>query len=319
MKVVILSVVLLFASLQSAVAAMIEETLQAPGPQGPLVGTLLTPGGAAPVVLILPGSGPTDRDGNNPLGVRAASYRLLAEGLAEQGIASLRIDKRGLFASAGALDDANAVTLADYADDVLAWTAVLTRRGSSCVWLAGHSEGGLLALAAAQHDADICGLILIAAPGRPIGEVLRDQFNAGTANPLLLAQAEPLIADLEAGIRVDVRGNNKTLRNLFHPRHQGFLISLFSYDPVALLATYAGPVLVVQGTSDLQVSLVDAERLANARPGVELAVLPDVNHVLKQAPADDRAANLAAYADPDLPLAQGVAASIADFVKSHSP
>ena len=59
-----------------------QETLVAPGPQGDLAGTLVAPAEGQPLVLIIPGSGPTDRDGNSPLGVTAASYRLLAEALA---------------------------------------------------------------------------------------------------------------------------------------------------------------------------------------------------------------------------------------------
>ena len=73
-----------------------------------------------PVVLIVPGSGPTDRDGNSPLGGAAVPYALLARALARQGIASVRIDKRGLFGSAGAVAGSNAVTIADYGDDLMA-------------------------------------------------------------------------------------------------------------------------------------------------------------------------------------------------------
>jgi len=96
--------------------------VHAPGPKGPLKGTLLSPNSKPTIaVLIVPGSGPTDRDGNNPLGVNASAYRLLAEGQAAKGFATLRIDKRGMFASAMAVEDANAVTIDDYVDDVRAW------------------------------------------------------------------------------------------------------------------------------------------------------------------------------------------------------
>src|SRR5579872_5630789 len=109
----------------SAAAAPLETYVQAPGPLAPLKGTMLTPAEPAPMVLIIPGSGPTDRDGNNPLGVKASTYRLLAEGLAARGVGSVRIDKRGMFASRAAVADGNAVTIADYVADVEAWIAAI--------------------------------------------------------------------------------------------------------------------------------------------------------------------------------------------------
>ena len=299
-------------------AAPVETFVEAPGPPGPLKGTLLTPDGVAgpPVVLIIPGSGPTDRDGNNSLGVKASSYRLLAEALAARGVASVRIDKRGLFGSAAAIADPNHVTIADYAADAHAWAASLKRTtGARCVWLLGHSEGALVAMAATRTPSDICGLVLVAGPGRRLSDVIRQQLKANPANAPLLDQALRAVDKLEAGQHVDVTGMHPALTPLFRPAVQDFLIDTFTYDPVALVKAYPGPVLVVQGTTDLQVSLEDANRLAGVRPGVTLVKLEGVNHVLKAAPAD-RAANIATYANPDLPLAPGVADPIAAFIKS---
>ena len=107
-------------------AAAASAAITAPGPQGPLEGTLLDAGKSAPVVLIIPGSGPTDRDGNNPLGVTAAPYRLLAEALAAKGVSSARIDKRGMFGSKAAVADANKVTITDYAADTHNWVDATT-------------------------------------------------------------------------------------------------------------------------------------------------------------------------------------------------
>ena len=143
---------LLFVLMMSAASAEpVESQLRTQGPEGPLAGTLLVPKEHdGPVVVIVPGSGPTDRDGNNPYGVQAATYRLLAEGLVEHGIASLRFDKRGMFASSAAIADANAVSIAGYAYDVRTWAATLRQQvDRDCIWLLDHSEGGLVALAAA--------------------------------------------------------------------------------------------------------------------------------------------------------------------------
>jgi pimeloyl-ACP methyl ester carboxylesterase len=293
--------------------------VEAAGPSGALRGTMLLPAGATAPVLIIPGSGPTDRDGNSPLGVAAAPYRLLAEGLAARGIATVRIDKRGMFGSAGAIADANAVTIPDYADDVHSWVAaVRSQTGARCVWLLGHSEGGLVALAAAQQPDGICGLILVAAPGRKVGTVMREQLRANPANAPLLDQAMAAIDNLEAGKPVDAAGLHPALKPLFAPQVQRFLISLFSYDPAELVSHVAKPVLIVQGERDLQVAETDARRLAAASPRAKLALLPGVNHMLKAVASDDRAANLSAYADPTLPIAPSVVSAIADFVLSAS-
>ena len=84
--------------------------------------------------------------------MKASTYKLLAGGLAAKGIITVRIDKRGMFDSAGAVADANAVTIDDYAVDLHAWVKVIrAKTGASCVWLLGHSEGGLVALASSRN------------------------------------------------------------------------------------------------------------------------------------------------------------------------
>lgn len=302
----------------AAGAAPVESPIEAPGPGGPLKGTLLTPdGGHGAVVLIIPGSGPTDRDGNSPLGISAAPYRLLAEGLAAHGVTTVRIDKRGMFGSVAATADANAVTIPDYVADVQSWTRVIREHTQgSCIWLLGHSEGGLVAMASAKNP-DVCGLLLVSAPGRPLGEILREQLKANHANAPVLSEALPAIDALEAGKRVDTSAMNPALLPLFRPTVQGFLISAFSYDPAKLLARYEKPVLILQGQRDLQVREADARALKLADPKATLVLLPDVNHVLKSVASDDMRENFATYGNANLPLAPGVVQSIGDFLKGH--
>jgi pimeloyl-ACP methyl ester carboxylesterase len=266
-------------------------------------------------MLIIPGSGPTDRDGNNPMGVKAATYKLLAEGLSERGIATVRIDKRGMFASAGAVKDGNSVTVDDYAADVRSWIRSIRKStGASCIWLLGHSEGALVALAADGGSKEVCGLVLVAAPGRPLGQVLREQLRANPANAPVLDQALAAITRLEAGSPVDTAAMHPGLMPLFAPSVQKFMMSLLSYDPAKLLSRYDKPVLIVHGQRDLQVSEEDARRLKKANGKARLVIIPGANHVLKAVSSDDRAANMAAYANPALPLAPGVAQTIAGFV-----
>jgi uncharacterized protein len=309
----------LLGSLAHAQAAAQESVLEMPGPQGHLGAVLLR---AAPplgaVVLIIPGSGPTDHDGNNPRGLRADTYRLLAQGLAERGISSLRIDKRGMYSSATAIADANAVTIPDYAADVHSWVRLLRRQLQlHCVWLLGHSEGGLVALAASQEPSGVCGLVLLATAGRPFGEVLRSQLKGQLASAPLQHAAFATLDALEAGRLVPPQDLPRALLPLFRPQVQGFLVSAFSYDPARLLKSYAQPVLIVQGERDLQVTAEDARLLKQAAPHAQLLLLADTNHVLKRVTVDDRAANLATYSEANLPLAPGVVEGIADFV--HSP
>lgn len=315
----ILAAALLAAAAGVSGAAPMPGEVIAPGPSGPLKGTLMPVAARnAPVVLIIPGSGPTDRDGNNPLGVKAAPYRLLAEGLAAQGVASVRIDKRGLFGSSAAIADPNAVTIDDYARDVQAWVDVVRAdRSTRCVWVLGHSEGGLVALAAAaRYPEHICGLVLVATPGRPLADVIKAQLQLNPANAPLLDTANRLIDTLSAGRRVSADQVPAPLAPLFRPQIQGFLISAFALDPAKLVARVGKPVLILQGARDIQVSVDDARLLKRADPAATLTVLPDTNHVLKRVTSDDRAANVAAYADPNLPLAPGVVEAVAGFVKS---
>jgi uncharacterized protein len=307
----------LFLTVTSAVA---QSLVEAPGPSGPLKGTMLSAvNSGGPVVLIIPGSGPTDRDGNSPLGIKASTYRLLAEGLAENGITSVRIDKRGMHASAAAVPDADAVTIADYATDVYSWVAAIRERtGQKCVWLLGHSEGGLVAEVAVQHASDVCGLLLVASLGRPLGQVLRAQLKANPANAPVLEQALSAIDSLEAGRTVDISGMNPALLPLFRPQVQKFLISAFALDPAELLRGYRNPILILQGQYDLQVDQADARLLSSANPNAKLVLLPKVNHVLKSVVSADRAANVATYVDPSLPLAPGVIDAIVQFVTAEA-
>ena len=286
------------------------------GPDGPLAGTLLLAGPAdAPVVLILPGSGPTDRDGNSPAGLSAASYRLLAEALAERGLSSARIDKRGVGASKDAAANPNRVTTDDYAADTAQWVKALRdKTARDCIWLAGHSEGGLIALTAAEQPG-ICGLVLIATAGRTLDVAMREQLAANPANAPLLDDANRAIDALKAGGHVDVTGMHPALaQGLFNPAVQDYLIDLFARDPAPLIAATGKPVLIALGLADIQVARADAEALAAAQPRAKLLLIDGMTHTLKQVAGDGRAANLATYGDPALPIDPALADGIAAFV-----
>lgn len=282
----------------------------------PLHGTLLTPEGqTSAAAVILPGSGPTDRDGNQTPQIRASTYRLLAEGLAARGVATVRIDKRGIGESAAAGPSEAEMRFGTNAADARLWAAEAARlTGQPCVWLIGHSEGAMVALAAVENDdAKVCGLVLLSGVGRPAAVVLREQLASLPEN--LKTPAFAALTELEAGRTTEAP---PALAALFRPSVQPYLISWFALDPAALIAAYDGPVLIGQGTTDIQVGVVDAEALAAAQPRAKLVLWDGVNHVLKTAPAD-RAGNIATYMDPDLPLAPGVADAVADFILETPP
>lgn len=298
-------------------SASVAEVMSVQGPSGPLRGEALLPDNPRAAVVIIPGSGPTDRDGNSPQGMRTDSYRQLAEALGAQGISSVRIDKRGMFDSAAALSDAEAATIAGYAEDAGKWAGALAERsGQSCSWLAGHSEGGLVALAtvagdAARAAAPVCGLILLATPGRPIGVLMREQLRANPANAPFEAELESAIGVLEQGAMIDPETLSPPLRPLFRAGLQSYMIQLFAYDPAKLARSVQLPVLIVQGGRDLQVGAVDADALAQAMPQAGRLDLPQMTHMLK---TDQPDRPFATYTDPSLPLVPEVAVAISDFV-----
>lgn len=301
---------------QATVAQDPATALALETPAGTLHGTWqATTDRPLAVAVIIAGSGPTDRDGNNPGGVRASTYRLLAEGLAQQGIATLRYDKRGVGMSAATLTAEADLRFSDLVDDALLWAdKAAAQSGLACVWLIGHSEGALIALAASERDSpSVCGLVLLSGAGRPARVILEEQLGPQLPEPLR-TQAFHALAELEAGRTV---ASIPGLEALFRPSVQPYLMSWLALDPRALIAAYDGPVLIAQGDTDIQITTADSDALKAAAPSAELVVWPQVNHVLKSAPAE-RAANLRTYGDPALPLAPSVVSDVSAFILAHS-
>ncbi|OWJ94867.1 alpha/beta hydrolase [Pseudomonas sp. A46] len=298
----------------AAPQAVLQRPIELDTGTGLLQGTLLRPktGEAVPVALIIAGSGPTDRDGNNPMAGRNDSLRKLAELLARNGIASVRYDKRGIAASHAAGPDERHLSLEGYAADAAAWGRRLKQdpRFSQLI-LIGHSEGSLIAGLAAQ-PAGADALVSIAGSARPIDELLREQLQDRLPPPLL-AESERILASLKAGRPVD--DVPKALELLFRPSVQPYLISLFRQDPAQVYGRLSLPILVLQGSHDIQVAVADAERLKAASPHAELAIIPGMNHVLRIVP-QDRRQQLASYANPHLPLARELGERILAFIRN---
>ncbi len=289
--------------------ALAQTVIHIKGPAGPLGGIATAPAHGRGAALIIPGSGAIDHDGNGPE-IETNLYAELATALAAKGVATIRVDKRGLFLSAASGIDPNAVSIEDYAADTGAWIdAARARFHQRCVWLIGHSEGGLVALAAAGQFAHVCGVVLLATPGVSMGDVLREQLAQHLAGTPLQHQAEVAIAALEAGRAPDTAGMDPHLAPLFRPAVQKLLISEFAINPAELAKSLKCPVTALRGARDIQVSAADVAPFAKAGGRVRLVTLPGLNHAFK-AVGTGLQQNLAAYHDPKLPLGPGVVAAV---------
>ena len=283
----------------------LDQTLQTS--TGELSGTLTVPilKGTFPVALIIAGSGPTDRNGNN-LQMKNNSLLLLAHELAAQGIASIRYDKRGIGASKGALISEENLRFENYAEDAKAWVAQLKSDSRfDKLIVIGHSEGSLLGLLACeQADA----FVSIAGPGRPIDVILKEQLTVQLkGKKKLLRAVDEGISKLKNGELVE--DAPVELFGLFRPSVQPYMMSWMKYDPAVEISKLNIPVIIIQGTTDLQVQVKDAKLLHAASPGSRYILIEGMNHIFKLAPSD-REKNIETYSNPELPLAPGLLLAI---------
>ena len=275
-----------------------------------LSGTLTLPGksGPVPLALIIAGSGPTDRDGNNPM-MKNNSLKMLAIRLATEGIATVRYDKRGIGESAAAGPGEADLRFDHYVNDAKGWIQHLrTDTRFSTITVIGHSEGSLIGMIAAS-DAD--KFISIAGAGQAADILIRDQLS--TQPKAVTDMTTPILESLKQGRTVD--DVNPSLHFLFRPSVQPYMISWFKYDPRVEISKLTIPVMIVQGTNDLQVTMSEAEKLAAAKPDAKMVKVVNMNHVLKIA-TDDHQANIATYNNPDLPVAEELLMHVTAFIKS---
>jgi uncharacterized protein len=299
-----------------AQASVLQRPVSLDTGSGELFGSMLLPksDSPVPVVLIISGSGPTDRNGNNPDGGNNDSLKRLAWVLAKHNIASVRYDKRGVAASLAATPDERNLTLEAYVADAVLWGQKLKsdpRMGP--LILLGHSEGALVAtLAAPQVDA--AAVISLSGSARPVDQVLRQQLS-NRMPPDLLLRSNELLDSLKAG---HVDENVPTpLQVIFRPSVQPYLITLFRQDPAAAFAKLKMPALIIQGSNDMQVGVGDARMLKAAKPDAQLALIEGMNHVMRIVPNDIKR-QLASYKDPQLPLAAELGSRILSFIDGLS-
>lgn len=310
MKLASMSSVPLLAT-SNSLATSIENIVTLETSTGPLEGTLLTASSNETkiVALIIAGSGPTDRDGNGPT-MTNNCLKMLAVALSKMGFSSLRYDKRGVGKSKSASIEEGELRFEDYISDANSWIEYLSSvSGFDKIVVIGHSEGSLIGMISSQQKT-VDKFVSIAGAGEPADQTIRDQLKSQPPGVF-----EQSVIILDRLLRGETFENVPApLNSLFRPSVQPYMISWFKYDPQKEISKLTDkPVLIIQGSTDIQVSLNDAERLARANRKAEKVIIKQMNHVFKAASLD-RESNLQTYNQPDLPIRPELAQVVSDFM-----
>lgn len=279
----------------------------------PLIdGTLYTPENASnetKLVILITGSGPTDRNGNQS-GATNNSLKFLSEELVKNNIAVFSYDKR-LFAQikSNTLDEKTLRFdhfINDATDVILYFKS---QKKYSKIIVAGHSEGSLIGMVAAKTNVD--AYISLEGAGRPINLVLIDQ---------LTKQAPAYIDICKANLELLKQGKmfenkNPVLASLFRESVQPYLISWIKYNPQDEIKKLTIPILIINGTKDIQTSENEAYLLKNANPKAAIKIIENMNHIFKEIKVD--AENIKSYNNPDLPIMPQLTTEIVDFVNRN--
>jgi len=262
-----------------------------------------------PVALLIAGSGSTDRDGNGPQ-AKPATLKKLAEQLEERKIATLRYDKRGAGGWKAEFGKPEDFRFKDYVDDAVSLVNYLRNSGKfSRVVVAGHSEGGLVAILTAR-EVQVDRLALLVTAARRQGDLVKAQLERKQIPPDVLDPILKAIDSIMAGQIVDPPPRGFSIA----PSMQPSLASAFTVDPIDPLKSIDKPVLIVGGGRDLQVARLDFAALSAAAPLAKTLWMPDMNHVLID--VTDDADNMAAYNQPDRALDATMVDAVASFIKA---
>jgi len=276
-----------------------------------LYGTLTLPKSdrkAVPLAIIIAGSGPTDRDCNNPMG-KSNTYKMIAEELMINGIATLRYDKRMVGKSIDVKLKEEDTRFDEMVTDALSWIRKYENdKRFSSITILGHSEGSLVGMLAAQQS-EVSRFASLAGPARSADIILLEQI--GKQMPFAVPNLKKQFAKLKAGELIEEV--DPSLLSILRPSVQKYMISWFQYTPTEELKKLDIPVLIMQGTTDIQVDVKEAELLHASSTSSKLQLFVNSNHIFKDAP-EDRNGNLKTYSDPDLPLSENVVETIVEFI-----
>ncbi len=263
----------------------------------PLIkGTLFTPSKMTGniLVIIIAGSGPTNRSGNQ-VGAANNSLRYLAQDIANNGNAAFSYDKRIIAQMIAGTVDESTLRFEDFIND--AKEVIRYFKGQhkyKKIIVAGHSEGSLIGMIAANGNAD--GFISISGAGRPADEILFEQLN--TKFPKLKEELQTTLDKVKKGETYTPK--SPIIASVFRESVQPYLKSWIQYNPQKEISKLSIPVLILNGDKDLQVPPSDAKLLQKAKPDARLYIVSNMNHVLKEIKGDETE-NLESYSNPDLP------------------
>jgi esterase/lipase len=280
---------------------------------GKIEGTFNQPKKSKKLVIIIAGSGPTDRNGNNPLGVKCNSYQLIADTLNKANIASIRYDKRGIAKSKLLVMDESKMTFEDFINDaVTIFNYAKDSLGYKKIYFAGHSEGSLIGMVAAQR-VHAAGYISISGAGQSIDLIINEQVKSQPEK--IREEVKTIMEQLQQQKFVD--SVPKYLYSLFRPSVQPYMISWLQYNPTAEIKKLTIPILIIQGKCDVQVKTEQATQLHEANAKSKIKLIDLMTHTLKNTTDDCTDKNKKTYTDPSLPLNQDFAKTIVNFINKH--
>lgn len=319
MKRLFLSIIAMASAICSVVAQEREVVIACDW--GDISATLSTPAESSDIaVLIVAGSGPTDRNGNSGQGLNSYAYKMLADELVKGGVAILRYDKRAIGRST--LNDTTTIpnlVFNDFVDDAVRCVDYLRGEGFKKVVVVGHSEGGEIALhLALRENVKVDGLVLLCCPGYSMDQILIAQLSAQLVPQYigLMATATNIIKSIKRGDSVAVESIPQELLSLFHPSVQPFLCSSMAFDPAELMSRVEQPTLIISGGRDIQVAKENADRLMAVAKCGEHIHFDQMTHILKSADTNDRIQQIMGiYTNSKLPLTEGLSEAILGFVK----
>lgn len=264
------------------------------------------------IVILHQGSGPTDRNGNQE-DYENNSLKYIADVLAAEGIASLRYDKRGVGESKAALSDPSDITLDIYVNDLKKWIQLISKDTRfKRIIIAGHSEGSLIGMIAAQNNKNVKAFISIAGAGRPADAIIKDQLSKAPE------EIKKSVFDM-----IDRVKKGDTVENvppifymILNPSIQPYMRSWFKYDPCQEIKKLKMPILIIQGNKDIQVKEQEAILLSEACPSAELKIIPNMCHPLKDADNTDKELQIPMYSDPSLPLNKQFVSDLIKFTNA---